>query len=581
MLVKGVFESGFWAILVLLFIIINNLKKKKKKTRKKSNKKFTNISSKKEKVTTKNSAPIFSNLEFRSNNHKYNNSDPINQTEQFFKDKEKLARIRQMKSLTVGDLHTISFKYKTAKLFYLQGSFMDDFEDDYEINVPCNLNNPTYNNLNIYQLRSYFSWRTLVKSGKYNQTEISYVYLYIYELLNKIGVKNEIDGLNKLIELWQNYRIYDTSIDNYLPIWLKDYYVVNGLKIDYKLIEEEFPIKIIDDTQIISEIMIGNYENKLNFFDENSSYHILKSKLMEHKYNFIVPMILPTIFIKLDKYFNESGYSFNEILFGYLEKQSWEPFKGAIYYDNPLNKDFQVSITPYEKYYKVKDSYYKEAIFKSEASKDIMGYILKTYDIVLRECLKFTRNLKVNENMLDSIKEKDNNLYLFLTSQKIIDIINITVKKYLIENKIKINNIITEKKKQEIFIDIEKFNDIRESSGRVQKKLVVEEPIEEVKTIVEEKSEEINHDSNDIFVNLVNSLNDIEIEFIKKLVNSESRSSLIDYSKENNILYEIMIENINNKSLETIGDNLIEDYVDQTIIYAEYIDSIKEKVGGN
>ena len=39
-----------------------------------------------------------------------------------------------------------------------------------------------------------------------------------------------------------------------------------------------------------------------------------------------------------------------------------------------------------------------------------------------------------------------------------------------------------------------------------------------------------------------------------------------------------MIENINKVALETIGDNLIEDNSDEIIIYAEYIDSLKEKL---
>ena len=113
-----------------------------------------------------------------------------------------------------------------------------------------NINNPVYNNLTIYQLRSYFSWRTLIRNKLYKQTEQSYVFLYIYELLNKIGVKNEIDGLNKIIDLWQNYRVFDNSFDKYLSNWVKDYYIINRINIDFNLIEEEFPIKNNDNLSI-------------------------------------------------------------------------------------------------------------------------------------------------------------------------------------------------------------------------------------------------------------------------------------------------------------------------------------------
>ena len=69
-----------------------------------------------------------------------------------------------------------------------------------------------------------------------------------------------------------------------------------------------------------------------------------------------------------------------------------------------------------------------------------------------------------------------------------------------------------------------------------------------------------------------------ELDFLKKIINNEPRNNLIDYSKQNNILFEIMIENINKVALETIADNLIEDNSDEVIIYAEYIDALKEKL---
>lgn len=581
MLVKGVFESGPWAILVLGFILISSLKKKKKKTRKKKSNSVSKV--KKTTTTTSNTNnTIFTDMKIDPSDYRSDyTSEPINQTEAYFKDKKKLSKIRQMKSLASTSLSNASKEERISKLFYLQASFMSEYEEEYDINIPCDIQNPSLNNLNIYQLRSYYAWRTLVKKGKYNKTQNSYVLIYIYELINKIGVKNSIDGLNKLIELWQNYRKFDEKIDSYLSIWIKDYYVINNIKIDYKSIEDEFPIKIQSNEKFINELLIGNYENKLIFYDENSSYHILKSKIMEHKYAFLIDMVIPEVFKNLDKYFNSQNYSFNKILLGSIEKKKWIPFKNAIYYDDKLNINFENNFSSSTRYYKENDIYYKESYYISEYSKEIMGYILKNVDITLRECLKINRSLKININLLDSIKAIDINLYQIIIDKRLIDVINNTIKKYLIENKTKINNVITSKKKKEIVIDLEKFDDIRESSNRVQEKLIIEEEIIEEKNIqpiIEENVVQINSD--DIFANLKDNLNDIEIQFIKKIINLEQKNNLIDYCKKNNILFEIMIENINNKSLETIGDNLIEDAGNEIIIYDEYISSIKEKIGG-
>lgn len=568
MIIKGSIDNTFYTLVVLAFVLYGILKKKKTK------RKYKKISSKKNNTTKLKNNKV--NETFNSykidpkkfNQNKYTN-EPVNQTEQFSIEKKKISRLRQMKALSASNVTD------TNKLFYLQGTFMDDYVDNYDINVPCNKNNPVYNNLTIYQLRSYFSWRTLIRNKLYKQTEKSYVFLYIYELLNKIGVKNEIDGLNKIIDLWQNYRVFDNSFDKYLSNWVKDYYIINRINIDFNLIEEEFPIKNNDNLEDISEILIGNYENKLEFLDSISNYHILKSKIMEHKYSFLINLVIPEIFKNFDKYFSENNVSFVNITFGEFKKKYWNVYENAIYFNNKLESDFVFKFKNLETYYKKGNNYYKETFELSQYSKCIVGYILKNIEITLRECLKFSKNLKVNISSLDELSSNAE-LYSVVTDKKFNMIINNTIKKYLIEHKTEINNIITKEKKEEIVIDANKFNEIRKSSSRIQEKLIVEE--ENYLEKEEQIEIEIINSSQDIFKNLIDNLNTVELDFLKKIVNNEPRNNLIDYSKQNNILFEIMIENINKVALETIGDNLIEDNSDEIIIYAEYIDSLKEKL---
>lgn len=568
MIIKGSIDNTFYTLVVLAFVLYGILKKKKTK------RKYKKISSKKNNTTKLKNNKV--NETFNSykidpkkfNQNKYTN-EPVNQTEQFSIEKKKISRLRQMKALSASNVTD------TNKLFYLQGTFMDDYVDNYDINVPCNKNNPVYNNLTIYQLRSYFSWRTLIRNKLYKQTEQSYVFLYIYELLNKIGVKNEIDGLNKIIDLWQNYRVFDNSFDKYLSNWVKDYYIINRINIDFNLIEEEFPIKNNDNLEDISEILIGNYENKLEFLDSISNYHILKSKIMEHKYSFLINLVIPEIFKNLDKYFSENNLSFVNITFGEFKKKYWNVYENAIYFNNKLESDFVFKFKNLETYYRKGNNYYKETFELSQYSKCIVGYILKNIEITLRECLKFSKNLKVNISSLDELSSNAE-LYSVVTDKKFNMIINNTIKKYLIEHKTEINNIITKEKKEEIVIDANKFNEIRKSSSRIQEKLIVEE--ENYLEKEEQIEIEIINSSQDIFKNLIDNLNTVELDFLKKIINNEPRNNLIDYSKQNNILFEIMIENINKVALETIADNLIEDNSDEVIIYAEYIDALKEKL---
>ena len=82
--------------------------------------------------------------------------------------------------------------------FYRQGKFMEDYEDDAPWTGGFVCYYPTYHDLNTAQLRGYFAWRTRVRRGEYSPLPVSAVYIYLYELLNGIGVPTPEDTLRQL-----------------------------------------------------------------------------------------------------------------------------------------------------------------------------------------------------------------------------------------------------------------------------------------------------------------------------------------------------------------------------------------------
>ena len=82
--------------------------------------------------------------------------------------------------------------------FYRQGMLMANYEDDFAQMVPINKQRPVYHDLTVDQLRSYFSWRTKFRQGKYKPAPAAYVYLLASELVCQIGVKDKADGLRQL-----------------------------------------------------------------------------------------------------------------------------------------------------------------------------------------------------------------------------------------------------------------------------------------------------------------------------------------------------------------------------------------------
>ena len=110
-------------------------------------------------------------------------------------------------------------------LFMKQGKLLAGYEDDYEFSGQVTCYYPTYQALTDRQLRGYFSWRTRLRHGDIRGTSLSFAFLYIYELINQIGVIDPLDGYRKLEHFLDVYGRIDDGIQVYLARWMQDYVV--------------------------------------------------------------------------------------------------------------------------------------------------------------------------------------------------------------------------------------------------------------------------------------------------------------------------------------------------------------------
>lgn len=117
------------------------------------------------------------------------------------------------------------------KNFYRQGKFMEDYEDDAPAPVFCSYYYPTYHDLNILELRAYFTWRTQLRRGNFQQITPSLAYIYIYELLNCIGATSPEDALAKLQTFEAKYleQFGNTNLKNNFRRWMFDFIIINNL----------------------------------------------------------------------------------------------------------------------------------------------------------------------------------------------------------------------------------------------------------------------------------------------------------------------------------------------------------------
>lgn len=88
---------------------------------------------------------------------------------------------------------------------------------------------PQYSQLTASQKNYYFYWRDEVRHGRYPKSDYSYIYLYVYEILNLPDKIPAEEGIKMLCAIWREYRRALPRLDNYLSIWVEDYCFVHRL----------------------------------------------------------------------------------------------------------------------------------------------------------------------------------------------------------------------------------------------------------------------------------------------------------------------------------------------------------------
>lgn len=88
---------------------------------------------------------------------------------------------------------------------------------------------PQYSAMSQEQFRWYLYWRDNVRHGVFLTTDYSYIFLYIYEIINLPDKIPPEEGLAQLCAVWLAYREKFPRLDRYLGEWLCDYCLVYGL----------------------------------------------------------------------------------------------------------------------------------------------------------------------------------------------------------------------------------------------------------------------------------------------------------------------------------------------------------------
>ena len=154
----------------------------------------------------------------KTNNSKQNNS-PKEKIELNFENTESVPE--QIQKMIKAYRYDLAGSVRREQNFYLQGKLTATYEDNYQKRQSFLRYYPTYHDLTVGQARTYFTWRAKIRNSIYEKVSNSYAYIYLYELLNGIGVENPQEGLDKLIDFDKNYaQSFSPEMAAYLDRWI-------------------------------------------------------------------------------------------------------------------------------------------------------------------------------------------------------------------------------------------------------------------------------------------------------------------------------------------------------------------------
>ncbi len=458
-----------------------------------------------------------------------------------------------------------------AIVFYKQGMLMKDFSDNYSGNTPFSQYFPYYHRMGYEQLRTYFTWRTEVRKGNVADTSLSYAFLYIYELLGNIGVRDPQDGLNQLMSFWKAFSAYNTSIDKYVLRWLKDYHIYYELPHSFK--------EFIDANNLTPHYpKVADTGNNFDLFCAISKYDIRKSTFFtEDKVKLIMDCFC-FVTNKLRQIFADSGMHFDESIFQPTKKMSeWKPFKDALFHQWLKQTDRRVVLSENEIYICSNNKWAFNTVITSENGRQLIGYIMKQMEVVLRKVTKYKFKLSANINTVThEAVGKLNKAGLPLE----IIVSDAT------------NEFYKEATKTVVTVDHGTLSRIRQEALVTQEKLIVPEQEKQFDPVIfVQKSLDLSYTATqdkpsmlppeieptpvyDAWKSLKNKLTEIEIKALSVVLHGEIE--LKKYADECGIMLEVLLEGINEKAIDFIGDNLLDD---EFVLYDDYKEQVKELIG--
>ena len=192
-----------------------------------------------------------------------------------------------------------------------------------------------------------------MRRGEYHPITMSLAYMYIYELLNLIGVKTPEDAIRKMREFEKGFLdsgIGDRSMRENLHRWIMEFAVLSGSPaeeilslIDPDLIERDRQLMVLrKPSEHSDEEVFGALNVLTGGKTERSSAVLKESERGIH--------LFAEVWRYMAEHYDDLGWDIFDACFGKMRQFPWHPLANAVYMDRENREDIEYKVTDCRKF---------------------------------------------------------------------------------------------------------------------------------------------------------------------------------------------------------------------------------------
>lgn len=240
-----------------------------------------------------------------------------------------------------------------AKNFVRQGHFMASYEDRTSWDFDVSKYYTTYHDLNLRELRGYFSWRTALRRSSSTPISRSLAYMYISELLCGIGASSPRDVLRQLGRFEKNYVTTwgGPAMLDFIRTCQKDYAILHGFGAEvakkYLTSKQAYYDGVLSVLKNAASHTDGEVFEALCAFEDK---RLMGTPVYKDDYT-RGEKLFAQLWRRLCTQESEASESFFEKCFGRQEVRAWHPLREAVYWEELDAEDMDVVIGPLRSYH--------------------------------------------------------------------------------------------------------------------------------------------------------------------------------------------------------------------------------------